>query len=443
MANAWSDEVQQAPSEREAHGSDPMDNATAPAPAHSPAHSRDEQASLPLEGLLVLDMAQFLSGPSAALRLGDLGARVIKIERPGTGDICRQLYLSDTDLDGDSTLFHAINRNKESFAADLKNPADLKAVCGLLARADVVIQNFRPGVAERLGLAYDDVRSLNPRIVFASISGYGEGGPWVDLAGQDLLAQALSGLMWLNGSEGHGPVPFGLSIADMLAGHAVVEGVLAALVRRGVTGRGVHVQTSLLEAALDLQFEVLTTHLNDTGRLPKRASFNNAHAYLAAPYGVYATRNGYLALAMVPLNKIADLLRLPSLAQILAEPHVGFSRRDEIKRMIAERLAEQTTEAWLTLLQPADVWCAPVLQWPELLVSEAFRRLDMLQTVAREDGPAVLTTRTPIRLDGARARTPLAAPKVGGQTAAITAEFTLSEQGQKSHPKSPFENGHG
>ena len=411
--------MQQPPSDREAHGSDPMDSATAP------SHPRDDQASLPLEGLLVLDMAQFLSGPSAALRLGDLGARVIKIERPGTGDICRQLYLSDTDLDGDSTLFHAINRNKESFAADLKDPADLNSVRGLLARADVVIQNFRPGASERLGLAYDDVRALNPRIVFASISGYGEAGPWAGLPGQDLLAQALSGLMWLNGSEGHGPVPFGLSVVDMLAGHAVTEGVLAALVRRGITGQGAHVQTSLLEAALDLQFEVLTTHLNDTGRLPKRASFNNAHPYLPAPYGVYATRDGFLALAMASLQKIAELLRLPGLAEIAGEPRVGFNRRDEIKRMIAARLAERTTEAWLALLQPADVWCAPVLQWPELLASEAFRRLDMLQAVTRHDGTAVLTTRTPLRLDGARPRTPPAAPKVGEQTTTITAEFGL------------------
>ena len=196
----------------------------------------------PLEGLLVLDMAQFLSGPSAALRLGDLGARVIKVERPGGGDICRSLYLSDTEIGGDSTLFHAINRNKESVALDLKDAGDLAALHCLMGRADVLIHNFRPGVIERLGLGYEAVRVINPRLIYAGISGYGEDGPWAGLPGQDLLAQALSGALWLSGSEGHGPVPFGLSIADMLAGHVLVEGVLAALVRRGITGEGAQVQ---------------------------------------------------------------------------------------------------------------------------------------------------------------------------------------------------------
>ena len=132
-----------------------------------------------LDGILVLDMAQFLSGPFSALRLLDLGARVIKIERPDGGDLCRRLYLSDTEIGGDSTLFHAINRGKESFAADFKNPADIAAVKQLVAKADVIIQNFRPGVIERLGLDYETLKAINPRIVYASITGYGSEGPWV------------------------------------------------------------------------------------------------------------------------------------------------------------------------------------------------------------------------------------------------------------------------
>ena len=388
--------------------------------------------SLPLAGLLVIDMAQFLSGPSAALRLGDLGARIIKIERPGSGDICRTLYMTDTDIGGDSTLFHAINRNKESFAADLKAASDQKAVKALLARADVVIQNFRPGVAERLGFGYDDVQAMNPRIVYASISGYGEEGPWAGFPGQDLLAQALSGGMWLSGSEGHGPVPFGLSIADMLAGHAVVEGVLAALVRRGVTGGGGHVQTSLLEAMLDFQFEVLTTHLNDGGRLPLRSSLNNANAYLAAPYGVYATRDGFLAVAMTPLDRLASLLDLPDVAAIARGANAGFAKRDDIKKIVQARLVHQTTEQWLSVLRPADVWCAPVLDWPTLLKEEAFKRLGILQTVSRGDGTQVVTTRSPIRIDGVRPSTEIAAPKVGEHTAAIRLEFGLSARGNRS-----------
>ncbi|PLU82729.1 CoA transferase, partial [Sinorhizobium medicae] len=159
-------------------------------------------SELPLAGLVVVDMSQFLSGPYCSLRLMDLGARVIKIERPDGGDLSRRLYLSDTEIGGDSTIFHAINRAKESLAIDLKNEDDLAALKRLLAKADVMIQNFRPGVIERLGLDYEAVRAINPRIVYASISGYGEEGPWVKRPGQDLLAQARSGVMWLNGDEG-------------------------------------------------------------------------------------------------------------------------------------------------------------------------------------------------------------------------------------------------
>jgi crotonobetainyl-CoA:carnitine CoA-transferase CaiB-like acyl-CoA transferase len=382
----------------------------------------------PLSGLLVIDMAQFLSGPSAALRLGDLGARVIKIERPGTGDICRQLYLTNTDMGGDSTLFHAINRNKESFAADLKTQEGVEAALQLFARADVVIQNFRPGVAERLGLDHMAAHSVNPRVVYASISGYGETGPWADWPGQDLLAQALSGVMWLNGSDADGPVPVGLSIADMLAGHIVLEGILAALVRRGVTGEGAHVQTSLLEAIVDFQFEVLSTHLNDKGRPPRRSAFNNAHAYLAAPYGVYETQNGHIALAMVSLEHLAGLIDLPGLAQMVRNPQASFARRDEIKRMIADRLLQKPTAAWLSLLQPAGVWCAPVLGWSDLLVSEAFRRLDMLNTIVGNDGTRLTATRSPIRINGQRSATAVAAPKVGEHTAKIRKEFGLERR---------------
>ncbi|RVI00492.1 CoA transferase, partial [Sinorhizobium meliloti] len=240
------------------------------------------ESELPLSGLVVVDMSQFLSGPYCSLRLMDLGARVIKIERPDGGDLSRRLYLSDTEIGGDSTIFHAINRAKESLAIDLKNEADLAALKRLLAQADVMIQNFRPGVIERLGLDYEAVGAINPRIVYASISGYGEEGPWVKRPGQDLLAQSRSGVMWLNGDEGQGPVPFGLAIGDMLAGAAAAQGILAALVRRGISGKGSLVETSLLEALVDFQFEVLTTHLNDGGRLPKRSAFRSAHAYLAA-----------------------------------------------------------------------------------------------------------------------------------------------------------------
>ncbi len=378
----------------------------------------------PLEGLLVLDFAQFLAGPWAATRLADLGARVIKIERTRTGDIGRQLYISNLALDGDSTLFHSINRNKQSYAADLKNPADLAKIRQLVARADVLIQNFRPGVMERIGLGAKECALLNPRLVYGVVTGYGSVGPWVEKPGQDLLAQSLSGLVHLNGNAGEPPLPFGLSVADLTASAHLVQGLLAALVRRGTTGRGGLVEVSLLESVLDLQFEVTTTFLNDGGREPQRSAVNNAHAYLGAPYGVYATADGHLALAMGSIIKLGELLGLAALAAF-SDPATWFSRRDEIKRLLAVHLKAQPTRHWLDRLEPADYWCAEVLSWPKLWETEAFRALDFVQSVTRDDGPTLRTTRCPITIDGERFKSTRGAPRVGQHTTQIQEEFNL------------------
>lgn len=379
---------------------------------------------LPLDGLVVLDMSQFLAGPSCALRLADLGARVIKIERPQGGDLGRQLYISNLALDGDSTLFHSINRNKESFAADFKNPHDHAAVQELIRHADVIIQNFRPGVIQRLGLDYDSVAAINPRIVYGSITGYGTTGPWKDKPGQDLLVQSLSGLTWLNGNADQPPTPFGLAVADLMTGAHLAQGILACLVRRGIKGIGGHVEVSLLESVLDFQFEVLTTHLNDGGKDPQRSSVNNAHAYLGAPYGIYATADGYLALAMGSIITLAQLLECPALTQF-ADPQSWFRQRDTIKSILVAHLSTRPTADWLARLEPADYWCADVLTWRQLLDHDAFKVLDMVQTVQRPNGAQLQTTRCPIRIDGQRLKTPKGAPTIGADNATIRHDFDL------------------
>jgi CoA:oxalate CoA-transferase len=378
----------------------------------------------PLEGLLVLDFSQFLAGPSCALRLADLGARVIKVERPEGGELGRQLYISNLELDGDSTLFHSINRNKQSFAANLKDPADLARVRALIARADVLIQNFRPGVMERIGLGYAAAAELNPRLVYATVTGYGTEGPWRDKPGQDLLIQARSGLAWLNGDADRPPTPFGLAVADMFAGAHLAQGILACLVRRGVTGRGGLVEVSLLESVLDLQFEVLTTYLNDGGQPPQRSAVHNAHAYLGAPYGIYATDDGYLALAMGSVLRLGELLECPALLDF-PDPRSWFSQRDAIKALLADHLRTRTTAEWLARLEPADYWAADVLTWTQLVASEAFQALGMTQRVTRSNGASLETTRCPIRIDGQLLASPVGAPRVGEHTGAIVGEFDL------------------
>ena len=378
----------------------------------------------PLSGLTVLEFSQFLAGPVAGLRLSDLGARVIKIEKPEVGDLCRYIYLSDTNLSGDNSLFHAINRNKESFVADLKSSDDLDKVKKLISQADIITQNFRPGVIERIGLDYETVKKINPKIVYGSITGYGNKGPWKDLPGQDLLAQSRSGLVWLNGSGNDAPTPMGLAAADMFAGHFLVQGILAGVIKSLKTGQSSHVQTSLMEAMLDFQFEVLTTYLNNGKRKPKRSNYNNAHAYLAAPYGIYKTRDGYIALSMTPVPNLGELIKLDSIKEF-TDKNDWFVKRDEIKELIGNHISANTTQHWLDILQPADVWCSEVLEWEQMLEHEGFKVIDMLQRIKRSDGLDIETLRCPIRFDDDIFKSEIAAPTIGQHTTDITKEFNL------------------
>lgn len=382
----------------------------------------------PLDGILVLDFSQFLAGPVAAVRLADLGARVIKIERPGVGDIGRTLAFAGRRADGDTLSFHAMNRGKESVAADLKDARDLAWVKELVSQADVLIQNFRPGVMERIGLDYESVRELNPAIVYASATGYGDTGPWKNRPGQDLLAQSISGMPWLSGSHEDGPVPVGLSIADHLTSCHIAQGITALLVRRFRTGEGGHVQTSLLEAMLDLQFELLTAHLNDRTVTVVRKGQHSAHAFLSAPYGTYPTRDGYLALAMNPVDRIGTLLGIAEL-EAMTDESQWWSDQERISALLAAHFATRTTGEWLELLDAADVWCAPVLTLEQLVDHEGFAAIAMTQQVAREPAspggtPVVLTTtRSPLRIDGAPLANSRPAPRLGEHSEAVRAEF--------------------
>lgn len=376
----------------------------------------------PLEDYLIIDFSQFLSGPSASLRLADMGARVIKIEKPGTGDICRTLYTSDLIMNGESSVFHTINRNKESFAIDFKQPQELAKLKKLLAKADVVMHNFRPGVMERIGLSYEEVQKINPNVIYASISGYGSKGPFKDLPGQDLLLQSLTALTWLTGNEGDGPVPMGLSIVDMLAGAHLAQGILAALYRKVTQNTGALVEVSMLESAFDFQFETITTFFNDGGELPVRTKTNNANAYLGAPYGIYQTKNGYMSLAMGSIPVLAELLSCDDLKQF---PENKFTLRDDIKSILAAHLLTQDSQYWLNILEPADIWCANVLNYEQLFAQEGFQVLDFVQQVEMLDGYSYKTTRCPIRIDGELFTSGKGSPKLGQDNESIIKEFNL------------------
>jgi CoA:oxalate CoA-transferase len=378
----------------------------------------------PLEGIIVVDFSQFLSGPSAGLRLADMGAQVIKIERPGIGDICRQLYVSDVKIEGESTIFHAINRNKQSFAADLKDELDLGKVKKIIAEADVLLHNFRPGVMQRIGLDYESVKAINPTIIYAEVNGYGDEGPWRDLPGQDLLLQAISGLTWLSNNSDDGPTPMGVAVVDILAGTHVAQGILATLFQRTITGEGALVQVSMLESILDFQFEVLTCFYNDGGELPVRSAVNNGHAYISAPYGIYSTSDGYMALAMGDIVTLSDLLECGQL-KTFTDPASWFNQRDEIKTILANHLAGKSTQDWLSVLEPADIWCARVLDYDRLVKEKGYSVLNMEIKVKTSNGLSVTTTRCPIRMDGKLFISEKGAPLLGEHNEAIEEQFGL------------------
>ena len=376
----------------------------------------------PLEGLVVLEFCQFLAGPSAGLKLADLGARVIKIERPVKGEACRQLSIKDLFVDDSSLLFHTINRNKESFAADLKNPEDLILVKKLIARADIMTHNFRPGVMEKIGLAFADALTINPKIIYGTITGYGDKGPWANKPGQDLLLQSLSGLSWLSGRKSQEPVPFGLAVADLMCGNHFVQGILAALLKRAKTGRGVLVEVSLLESILDVQFEAITSYLNDGGNQPERGDVKgSAHAFLSAPYGVYQTQDGYISLAMGDLLFIGSILEIDF--QQYTDKHKWFSQRDEIRELLAEKLNTKTADHWVDMLQKKGIWCGKVLNYEELDNQPFVKELQLKQNVKNSEGETLVTTRSPIQLDGEILLSPKAAPKVGEDNLKIHEQF--------------------
>jgi len=376
--------------------------------------------NLPLYGLTVLEFSQYLSGPSAGLRLADLGARVIKIERPGTGDACRQLSIKNLWVDGDSLLFHTINRNKESFTADLKSPEGLQNIKRLIARADVLTHNFRPGVMESAGLGYEEVKAINPKLIYGAISGYGKEGPWKHRPGQDLLLQSMSGLAYTTGNEKDNPMPFGLSIADSLCGAQLVQGILAALVRRQHSGVGGLVEISMMESLLDFQFEFLTTY-HSSGQLPKRSRNNNGNPLLSAPYGIYATADGHIAIAMVNIPQLAKAIGSNDLAAYRQDQ--AFSHRDEIKALLARHLVERPAAHWLELLHAEDMWAMEVLDWRTLTSSEGYKVLEMEQPVTTARGKRVITTRCPIRIDGQRLFSEKAAPSLGQDNVTIELEL--------------------
>ena len=374
---------------------------------------------LPLKGLVVLEFSQYLSGPSAGLRLADLGARVIKIERPDGGDAGRKLAIKNLWVNDSSLLFHTINRNKESFTANLKDKDDLEVVKKLIQKADVLIHNFRPGVMQKCGLDYPTVQQINPRIIYGEISGYGKEGPWKNKPGQDLLLQAITGLAYTTGNGSGDPVPFGIAVTDILCGAQLVQGILAALIRRQKKGVGALIEISLIESLLDFQFELLTTYYTNRQQ-PQRSNVRNGHPLLSAPYGIYATADGYIALAMMDIHVLAEAIDCKPLKTFSKEE--AFASRDQIKMILEEYMTTRKTKHWMEALHHHGLWAMEVLDWEKMMNHPAYKSLQMEQTIHVGERE-IVTTRCPIAINEQKLFSEKPAPGLGEHNKKVLNDF--------------------
>jgi crotonobetainyl-CoA:carnitine CoA-transferase CaiB-like acyl-CoA transferase len=317
-----------------------------------------------LTDVRVISLTHFLQGPSGVQFLADLGADVVKIEPPGRGSYERSWSGAETFLNGESVFFLLAHRNQRSVTVNLKSDQGKDVLWRLIRTADVLVENYRPGVLDRLGFDYDAVSRTNPRIVYCACSGFGPDGPYRTRPGQDLLLQAEFGLAAITGGADAPPTPAGTALVDQHGAALLAIGVLAALRGRDHTGTGSRVDVSLLAAALDLQVEPLTYYLNG-GRLQPRSRSGLVTTFHQAPYGIYPTSDGWIAVSLSPIARLAELTGSAALAGFQDEDR--YARREEISAVLGDVLRTRTTREWLELLRSADLWCAPVNTYAEVV----------------------------------------------------------------------------
>jgi len=377
-----------------------------------------------LSGYRVLDCSIAMAGPFAAQRLGDLGADVVKIE-PLNGEWQRHVSAGGARGNKVNVSFLSLNRNKRSLAIDLKS-ADGKAVLlDLVKTADVFLQNYRPGVAKRLGVDYESLSAINPQLVYVSISGYGEDGPYVNWPGQDLVLQGMSGAMLSAGRAGEPPTPAGQYLVDAVTAYTAFEGALAALLHRERTGEGQLVQVNMLDAITTLQMQELSV-FTVTGKPQTRSAEPHAHVYIRAPYGAFATADGYIIVSFPSLKNLGEVIGEPSFLTMNDETDT-WTRRDEIYAKTRERLKTRTSAEWLALMRAADIWCGPVYGYADLVDDAQIRHNG---TFVEYDHPTEGHVKTPgfaIKFSRTPSAVERGAPLAGEHTRDVLREAGYSE----------------
>ena len=317
-----------------------------------------------LSGIRVLDCSIAMAGPFAAQRMGDMGSDVVKVE-PTSGEWQRHASAGGANGNKINVSFLSLNRNKRSLAVDLKAPEGKALLLELVKDADVFLQNYRPGVAERLGVDYATLSKINPRLIYVSMSGYGEDGPYRNFPGQDLLLQGMSGAMMSTGAEGAPPSAAGQYLVDAVTAYSAFEGALAALFHRERTGEGQLVQVNMLDAITTIQMQELSVFT--VGEKPQaRSAEPHAHSYIRAPYGVFATQDGYITVAMASLKKLGELFE-DSFFDGLDDERDSWALRDQIFAKVKEHLPARTSAAWLDEMRARDIWAGPVYGYADLV----------------------------------------------------------------------------
>lgn len=380
----------------------------------------------PLAGIRVLDLTQIMAGPYCTMVLGDMGAEVIKIEKIQGGDDSRQM---GPYVDGESTCFMQINRNKKSVALDLKSEDGLQLFRDLAGRADVIVENFRPGVTASLGVDFESVRAINPQIIYCSISGFGQTGPYSEKGGFDLVAQGMSGLMSMTGEPERRPVKTGVAVYDIGAGMTAVYSILAAYIHRQASGEGQHVDVAVAECGLPWFTWEAAAYFAE-GTVPERTGWRHR---ISAPYQALRTADGYLVLGCANQRTWERFCE-----HVVAQPQwledsrfrTNQDRRrnvDALEALIEEQLGERETAHWLERCDAAGVPAGPINDFAEALGDPHFQARDMVQSFEHPVAGTVRTMGFPAKLSGTPARIRLAAPTLGEHTDAVLTELGLDE----------------
>jgi len=381
-------------------------------------------ARMALDGVRVLDFTQMMMGPWATQFLADMGAEVIKVERPGAGEWERGLRAAGRLLGGQSPFFLAMNRNKKSLTLNLKDARAQDIILKLAATCDLVTENFRPGVLDRLGLGYDDLKRVNPSIVYVSGSGFGSGGPYARRPGQDLLIQAMSGLAAYGGRRDDPPTPCGSSVVDASTALLLAYSAMVALFHRERTGEGQKVEVNLFATAIALQCQEITAFLNSEGGFPRSEAGIGA-AWLDAPFGIYRTADRWIALSMMSLAELGEALDLPELADY-DDAERAFTERDTVKRLLEPALASRRAAEWLEILGSRGLWCAPVQDFADLENDPQVAHAGLIQTVPHPDGGEVRVVGLPMRFGRTPGAIRTGPPAVGQHTDEVLGELGYS-----------------